>query len=185
MARTGVVPHPKSHSSSLQSWTSRRGLPGPSPGPQGGPHSARHTGGLKWAVPSPGPSVPLASRPWAQLSRGCLRSRNQMGERKALAQNGISIPHFPTPVPLVPRPKAASSSQRWGWRVGHEGGGEDLGASCPPPLSLSLLGLRAGSPGAVVSEADRSALSFLPAGGKGGAGWGAGSDALSPPLPLL
>lgn len=60
---------------------------------------------------------------------------------------------FPAPVPLVPRPGAASSSQRWGWRVGPEGGGEDPGASCPrpPPHNLpfpcSLLGLRAGPGG--------------------------------------
>lgn len=72
-----------------------------------------------------------------------------MGERKALGQKRISVPHFPTPVPRVPRPGAVSSSQRWGRRVGQEGGGGDLGASCAPPLSLGLLGLRAGSPGAV------------------------------------
>ena len=71
--------------------------------------------------------------------------------------------------------------------MGQERGGEDPGLPVPPhthtPLvfSLSLLGLRAGSPGAVVSEADRAALSFLPAGGRGGAGGGAGSDALFPP----
>ena len=109
------------------------------------------------------------------------------GGREALGQNGVSLPHFHTPIPLVPRPGAASSSQRWGWRVGQEGGGVDPGLPVPPhthtPLvfSLSLLGLRAGSPGAVVSEVDRAALSFLPSGGRGGAGGGTGSDAPSPP----
>lgn len=129
----------------------------------------------------PSPSVPIASRPGpsssgAARSATVLRPRNQVAERKALGQKRISVPHFPAPVPLVPRPEASSSSQRWGRRVGQEGGGGDPECFLCPPLSLGLLGLRAGSPGAVVSEADRSALSFLPAGGRGGAGWGAGSD---------
>lgn len=146
--------------------------------------------GLKWAVPSPLPSLPLGPRPQARSPEAAravtiLRGRNQTGERKALGQNGISIPRFPAPVPLMPRPGAASSSQRWGWRAGQEGGGEDPGVSCPPPqtptLSLSLLRLRAGSPGALVSEADRSTLSFLPAGGRGGAG----RELTQMPRPLL
>lgn len=100
--------------------------------------------GPKWAVPPPFPSVPLASRPGpgssgAARSGTILRPRNQMGERKALGQNRISVPHFPAPVPLVPRPGAASSSQRWGRRVGQEGGGGDPGASCAPLFPLASL----------------------------------------------
>lgn len=129
----------------------------------------------------------LKAQPQLFRAVAILRPTNKTGERKALSQNGISvpIPLLPTPVPLVPRPGAVSASQRWGRRVGQEGGGEDLGASCPPSTCPSLPGLRAGCPGAVVSEADRSALSFLPAGGRGGADWGAGSGPPSPPPPAL
>lgn len=49
-----------------------------------------------------------------------------------MGQNRVSLPHFPTPIPLVPRPGAASSSQRWRWRVGQERGGEDPGLPVPP-----------------------------------------------------
>lgn len=125
------------------------------------------------AMPSPFPSVLEAQ---AQLFRGRQGGRHPHAGRKALSQNGssvpISLPPLPTPVPLVPRPRAVSSSQRWGWRVGQEGEGK-TGCFLPPFL---LRGLRAGSSGAVAPTADRSALSFLPAGGRGGAGWGAGSD---------
>lgn len=123
--------------------------------------------GLQWQRPVPfSPSLSLGpSSPGAARAIAIPRPTNQIREKKALSQDGISVP-VPAPVPLVPRPGAASSSQRWGWRVRPEGGGEDPGASCPPPshpaLPCSLLGLRAGPPeggrgGAVVSEADRSA----------------------------
>lgn len=81
------------------------------------------------AMPSPFPSILKAQ---AQLFRGCQGSRHPEAHKsnggKALSQNGISVPislpHSPTPVPLVPRPRATSSSQRWGWRVGQEGEGK-------------------------------------------------------------
>lgn len=137
-------------------------------------------------MPSPFPSILEAQ---AQLFRGCQGSchseAHKSNGRKALSQNGISVlislPLLapPLPIPLVPR--AASSSQRWGWRVGQEGEGK---TGCFLPLFL-LLGLRAGSSGAMASKADRSALPFLPAGGRGGAGWGAGSDPPSFSSPAL
>lgn len=137
----------------------------------------------------------LLSGPRIQLSRGSRgsrRARNQTGRGKeGFGPEWDFSPPFPHPHP--------PSAKAWGCQLqpemGVEGGAGGRrgrpGASCPPahthtPLvfSLSLLGLRAGSPGAVVSEADRAALSFLPAGGRGGAGRGAGSDApFPPPLP--
>lgn len=108
--------------------------------------------GLQWQRPVPfSPSLSLGpSSPGAARAIAIPRPTNQIREKKALSQDGISVP-VPAPVPLVPRPGAASSSQRWGWRVRPEGGGEDPGASCPPPshpaLPCSLLGLRAGPPG--------------------------------------
>lgn len=76
---------------------------------------------------------------------------------------GFLSPISPPPSPecqgLGLRALARDGGGGWGRR--EEG---KTGRFLSPPLSLGLLGLRAGSPGAVVSEADRSVLSFLPAG---------------------
>ena len=167
----------------------------PAQWPEGGPHGARHT------RRAPFPSVLLLSGPWIQLSRGSQgsrRARNQMGRGKeGFGPEWGFSPPFPHPHPPSAKAWGCQLQPEMGVEGGaggrshvssvQEGGGEDPGLPVPPhthtPLvfSLSLLGLRAGSPGAVVSEVDRAALSFLPSGGRGGAGGGTGSDAPSPP----
>ena len=70
--------------------------------------------GLKWAVPSPFPSVPLASRLWIQLSRGSQGSRHPEAQKSNGGEEGIGpewdfYPPFPCPHP--------PSAKAWGCQL--------------------------------------------------------------------
>lgn len=92
------------------------------------------------------------------------------------------FPPIPTHVFRVPRPGAASSHQNGGGRRDRREEGKTQGLPVPPPLQPRPDSLGSGLgplEARVASEADRSALSFLAAGGRGG-----GISALCPLLPL-
>lgn len=140
------------------------------------------------------PLVPLSSRSRHNF-RGCWGSRlPKTQRRKDWVGMGFLPCILPTPCPH-PHPQSTKAwgcklSPEWGWREGQERGGEDTGASCPcapPPRPRQhrpcpdSLGSGLGPlEGRVAFEADRSALSFLTAGGRGGE-----SSALYPLLPLF
>lgn len=134
--------------------------------------------------------VPLSSRS-RHNSRGFWGSSHPKTQRgKEWVGMGflscLCVPPFPpNPHPRLQSAKAwgCKLSPEWGWKAGQEGGGEDTGASCPPPLQPRPDSLGSGLgplEARVASEADRSALSFLAAGGRGG-----GVSALCPLLPLF
>lgn len=106
-----------------------------------------------------------------------------------MGRDGISVlsvpptpPHsITTHVLRVPRPEAASSHQNGGGGRDRREEGKTQELPVPPPPCPDSLGSGLGPlEGRVASEADRSALSFLIAGGRGGAG-----STLYPLLPLF
>lgn len=121
----GCAP-PRSHHSSYRARAHSEASQVPAQGLEGGPHGAQaHRKGLKRAVPSPFPlSLSTLQGPGSSSprgSRGSRKARKSNRRKEGFGPSGISLPHFPTPIPLVPRPGAASSSQRWGWRGGAGG----------------------------------------------------------------
>lgn len=106
-----------------------------------------------------------------------------------MGRDGISVlsmsPTLPnsvtTHVLRVPRPEAASSHQNGGGGRDRREEGKTQGLPVSPPPCPDSLGSGLGPlEGRVASEADRSALFFLIAGGRGGAG-----STLYPLLPLF
>lgn len=105
-----------------------------------------------------------------------------------MGRDGISVlsvpptpPHsITTHVLRVPRPEAASSHQNGGGGRDRREEGKTQGLPVPPPCPDSLGSVLGPLEGRVASEADRSALSFLIAEGRGGTG-----STLYPLLPLF
>lgn len=121
----------------------------------------------------------------AQLFGGCQVSHGPEAQKSNGGKEGIGpeedfCPPLPHPRPpsakgLRLRALARDGGGGWGRREEGETWVLPVPPSFPwPPWTQGWVAWGG------VSEADRSAPSFLPAGGRGGAGWGAGSDPPSP-----